>query len=68
MQAGVVGMVNAMGQMFNAFKEQTPLVVYSYRTDQTRRAGRDGFEEVANQEQLAPADHQIHLAGAPRRT
>src|SRR5262249_2559231 len=41
-----------LGQMFNAFKEQTPLVVYSYRTDQTRRAGRDGFEEVANQEQM----------------
>src|SRR5213078_2280854 len=30
MQAGVVGMANAIGQMFNAFKEQTPLVVYSY--------------------------------------
>jgi thiamine pyrophosphate-dependent acetolactate synthase large subunit-like protein len=41
-----------MGQMFNAYKEQTPLVFYSYRTDQTRRAGRDGFEEVANQEQI----------------
>jgi Thiamine pyrophosphate enzyme, N-terminal TPP binding domain len=49
MQAGVVGMMNAMGQIFNAWKEQTPLVVYSYRTDQSRRAGRDGFEEVANQ-------------------
>src|SRR5437763_14235618 len=52
MQAAVVGMANAIGQIFNAFKEQTPLVVYSYRTDQTRRAGRDGFEEVANQEQM----------------
>src|SRR3989454_2013894 len=52
MQAGVVGMMNAMGQIFNAWKEQTPLVVYSYRTDQSRRAGRDGFEEVANQEQI----------------
>lgn len=52
MQAAVVGMVNAMGQMFNAFKEQTPLLFYSYRTDQSRRAGRDGFEEVANQEQI----------------
>src|SRR5881398_1414533 len=52
MQAGVVGLMNAMGQMFNAFKEQTPLVFYSYRTDQTGRAGRDGFEEVANQEQI----------------
>ncbi len=52
MQAAVVGLMNAMGQMFNAFKEQTPLVFYSYRTDQSGRAGRDGFEEVANQEQL----------------
>jgi hypothetical protein len=26
MQAGAVGMVNAIGQIFNAFKEQTPLV------------------------------------------
>src|SRR3954464_688649 len=52
MQAAVGGMVNAMGQMFNAYKEQTPLVFYSYRTDQTGRAGRDGFEEVANQEQI----------------
>ena len=34
MQAGVVGMANAIGQIFNAHKEQTPLVVYSYRTDQ----------------------------------
>ena len=50
MQAAVVGLANAIGQMFNAFKEQTPLVFYSYRTDQTGRAGRDGFEEVANQE------------------
>src|SRR5581483_9851478 len=46
MQAASVGLMNAMGQMFNAFKEQTPLVFYSYRTDQTGRAGRDGFEEV----------------------
>jgi thiamine pyrophosphate-dependent acetolactate synthase large subunit-like protein len=52
MQAGAVGMVNAIGQIFNAFKEQTPLVVYSYRTDQSRRAGRDGFEEIPNQEQV----------------
>src|SRR5947199_58736 len=52
MQAAVVGMANAIGQIFNAQKEQTPLVVYSYRTDQSQRAGRDGFEEVANQEQI----------------
>ena len=52
MQAAVVGLMNAMGQIYNAHKEQTPVVFYSYRTDQTRRAGRDGFEEVANQEQI----------------
>jgi len=52
MQAGAVGLMNAMGQIFNAYKEQTPLVVYSYRTDQSKRAGRDGFEEIANQEQV----------------
>ncbi len=63
MQAAVVGLVNAMGQMFNAFKEQTPLVFYSYRTDQTGRAGRDGFEEVANQESLvAPLTKYSWLA------
>ncbi|MBI4483354.1 MAG: thiamine pyrophosphate-binding protein, partial [Acidobacteria bacterium] len=52
MQAGVVGLMNAMGHLYNAFKEQTPVVFYSYRSDQTRRAGRDGFEEVAHQEQI----------------
>ena len=52
MQAGSVGLMNAMGQLYNAHKEQTPMVVYSYRTDQSRRAGRDGFEEIANQEQV----------------
>lgn len=55
MQAGAVGLMNAMGQVFNAYKEQTPLVVYSYRTNQSRRAGRDGFEEIANQEQVLQA-------------
>jgi acetolactate synthase I/II/III large subunit len=66
MQAAVVGLANAMGQMFNAFKEQTPLVFYSYRTDQTGRAGRDGFEEVANQEQLvAPLTKYAWLARRP---
>ena len=66
MQAAVVGMANAIGQMFNAFKEQTPLVVYSYRTDQTRRAGRDGFEEVANQEQIVqPITKYTWLARRP---
>ena len=59
-------MVNAMGQMFNAYKEQTPLVFYTYRTDQSRRAGRDGFEEVANQEQMVqPITKYSWLARRP---
>jgi thiamine pyrophosphate-dependent acetolactate synthase large subunit-like protein len=63
MQAAVVGLANAIGQMFNAYKEQTPLVFYSYRTDQTERAGRDGFEEVANQEGIvAPLTKYAWLA------
>ena len=53
MQAGVVGLTNALGQMFNAWKEQTPLVFYAYRTEDSLAAGRDGFEEVPDQEQLA---------------
>ena len=66
MQAAVVGMMNAMGQIFNAHKEQTPLVVYSYRTDQSRRAGRDGFEEAANQEQIVqPITKYSWLARRP---
>lgn len=66
MQAGAVGLMNAMGQMFNAFKEQTPLVFYSYRSDQSRRSGRDGFEEVANQEQIvAPLAKYYWLARRP---
>lgn len=52
MQAGAVGLMNAMGQTYNAYKEQTPLVVYAYRSDQSKRSGRDGFEEIANQEQV----------------
>ena len=63
MQAAVVGLANAIGQIFNAYKEQTPLVFYSYRTDQTGRAGRDGFEEVANQEgMVAPITKYTWLA------
>jgi len=52
MQAAIVGLCNAMGQMYNAWKEQTPLVFYSYRADQSTRAGRDGFEEVMYQEEI----------------
>jgi thiamine pyrophosphate-dependent acetolactate synthase large subunit-like protein len=66
MQAGVVGMANAIGQIINAHKEQTPLVVYSYRSDQSRRSGRDGFEEVLNQEQIVqPMTKYTWLARRP---
>lgn len=66
MQAGAVGLMNAMGQVFNAYKEQTPLVIYSYRTDQSRRAGRDAFEEIANQEQvLQPLTKYSWMARSP---
>jgi benzoylformate decarboxylase len=53
MAAAVVGLTNALGQMFNAWKEQTPLVFYTYRTEDSLAAGRDGFEELPGQEQLA---------------
>ncbi len=52
MEAAVVGLTNALGQMFNCWKEQTPLVFYSYRTEDSEAAGRDGFEELPGQEQL----------------
>jgi len=52
MEAAVVGLTNALGQMFNAWKEQTPLVFYSYRSEDSIAAGRDGFEELPGQEQL----------------
>ena len=50
MAAAVVGLTNALGQMFNAWKEQTPLVFYTYRTEDSTAAGRDGFEELPGQE------------------
>ena len=52
MQAGVVGLTNAMGQMYNAWKERTPLVFYSYARLGTAALGRDAFEEVPNQDDM----------------
>ncbi len=52
MEAAVVGLTNALGQMFNCWKEQTPLVFYSYRTEESMAAGRDGFEELPGQEAI----------------
>jgi benzoylformate decarboxylase len=52
MEAGVVGLTNAMGQIYNAWKEQTPLVFYSYARPGTVAMGRDAFEEVENQDDM----------------
>lgn len=66
MQSGAVGLMNAMGQVFNAYKEQTPLVVYSYRTEKSKQGGRDAFEEIANQEQvLQPLTKYSWMARGP---
>ena len=68
MQAGGVGLCNAMGQMLNAYKEQTPLVFYAYRSDSSTSAGRDGFEEVMYQEQMVqPLTKYSWLARRPDR-
>jgi hypothetical protein len=65
MRAAVVGMSNAIGQMIKPYKEQTPLVVtLPHRS--VRRAGRDSFEEVPNQEQICQPFTK-YLAGAARR-
>ena len=52
MQAGVVGLTNAMGQMYNTWKEQIPLVFYSYTRPGTAALGRDAFEEVPSQDDM----------------
>ena len=52
MEAGVVGLTNGLGQMYNAWKEQTPLVFYSYARPGTAAMGRDAFEEVPNQDDM----------------
>ena len=53
--------------MFNAWKEQTPLVFYAYRTEDSLASGHDGFEELPGQEQLDDADDEAHVDGAPGR-
>jgi len=67
MQAGVVGMANAIGQMFNAHKEQTPLVFYSYAPTSRGAARARRLRGGAQPRSRWSADHQVHLAGAPRR-
>jgi len=60
-----VGLVNAMGQMFNAFKEQTPLVFYSYRTDQTAAPAATASRKSPTRADR-PADDQVLVARAAR--
>ena len=68
MQAAVVGLMNAMGQMYNAFKEQTPLVFFSHRSDRSGTAGRNGSQEVPYQEEIvAPLTKWHWLARRPDR-
>ena len=58
MEAAVVGLTNALGQMFNAWKEQTPLVFYSLprgglaggRARRVRGAARAGAATDADDE------------------
>jgi hypothetical protein len=42
--------MNALGQI-STHEGATPLVFYAYRTEDSRAAGRDGFEELPGQEQ-----------------
>jgi benzoylformate decarboxylase len=68
METAIVGLANAIGQMYNAQKEQTPLVFYSYRNDKSNSAGRDVFEEVPYQEEIvAPLTKWHWLARRPDR-
>ena len=65
-QTGIVGLPNAMGQMYNAWKEQTPLVYYSYRRESSKTAGRDMSQEVHYQEKIvAPLTKWHWLARRP---
>jgi benzoylformate decarboxylase len=65
-QTGIVGLPNAIGQMYNSWKEQTPLVYYSYRREASTAAGRDASQEVFYQEEIvAPLTKWRWLARRP---
>ncbi len=51
--AGVAGLTNIIGQMFNAYKTRTSLVCVAYKRELSAVSGRDVFEELAGQEDLA---------------
>jgi benzoylformate decarboxylase len=51
--AGMVGMANFMGNLYNAWKDNTPTVFCAYKRESTWTSGRNVHEEVFNQEILA---------------
>lgn len=48
--AGAVGMANFMGQMLNAYKDETNLVFVAYKREHSEVSGRGVHEEVFDQE------------------
>ncbi|MFN7949713.1 MAG: thiamine pyrophosphate-binding protein [Blastocatellia bacterium] len=50
--SGAVGLVNAMGGLYNAHKDRTKLVVVAYKREASNVSGRDIFEEVQGQEDM----------------
>ncbi|MBI3950992.1 MAG: thiamine pyrophosphate-binding protein [Acidobacteria bacterium] len=51
--SGIAGMTNILGHMYNAHKERTSLVCVAYKREGHAVSGRDVFEELAGQEDLA---------------
>jgi len=51
--AGIAGMTNMLGQMFDAYKTRTSVVCVAYKRETSSVSGRDVFEELAGQEDLA---------------
>lgn len=51
--AGMVGMANFMGNLYNAWKDQTSMVFAAYKRESSWSSGRNVHEEVFNQEILA---------------
>src|SRR5574341_197945 len=51
--AGMVGMANFMGNLYNAWKDQTQMVFCAYKRESSWSSGRNVHEEVFDQEILA---------------
>ncbi|MCZ6492310.1 MAG: thiamine pyrophosphate-binding protein [Acidobacteria bacterium] len=48
--AGMVGMANFMGQLYNAYKDETNMVFVAYKREHTEDAGRGVHEEIFDQD------------------